>query len=144
MVACYWFYRSCYCLNSNVIRMPTSIKIYLRRWAEVFIWISVHPTYRQSENKKDFPCHRDPGERDVPLSGTSFFSYKHPLKASKKFYFKEQYKKEKNVTKPNPLVRARHLIDYFQRLSLTVDSIIGYLKNKRQSTVEFLWIRIDW
>ena len=34
---------------------------------------------KKSENKKDFSCHRDPGEQDIPLTGTSFFSYKHPL-----------------------------------------------------------------
>ena len=33
----------------------------------------------QSENEKDFPYHRDLGERDIPLCGTSFFLYKHSL-----------------------------------------------------------------
>ena len=32
----------------------------------------------QSENKKDFPCHRDPSKRDIPLSWISLFSCKHP------------------------------------------------------------------
>ena len=35
-----------YFLNSNNIRMRTYIKIYPGRQAEVFIWISVHPAYR--------------------------------------------------------------------------------------------------
>ena len=43
MVAYYWFYVFHYCLNSNVIRMRTSIEFYLGRLAEVIIWILFIP-----------------------------------------------------------------------------------------------------
>ena len=86
MVGCYWFYAPLLKFTSagglkclyGFLFIPLTKVWPLRGEISVSEPVSLI-IQTQSENKKDCPCHRDSDEGDIPLSGTSFFSYKHPL-----------------------------------------------------------------